>query len=186
MAGAQVLFKLDDHELRDLIARTGDRIKDLKPVMKNFGKYMELTTKDRFRDETSPYGKKWAALDPDYEAWKKQQPSAIDKILQMDGYLILVHAEPDKSGLTLESNRPYAAIHQKGGTISKTVTVREHLRKIDQAFGKPIKKRSVLVKAHSMQMNTTIKARPFLGFSNEDIAEFQETLKGWLLLGTKS
>lgn len=185
MAGAQVLFQLDDHELRDLIARTGDRIKNVHPAMKAFGEYMVLTTKDRFRDETSPDGKKWAALDPDYEAWKKQN-NKIGKILQMDGYLILAHAKPDKTGLTLESNRPYAALHQYGGTISKTVAVREHLRTIDQAFGKPIAKRSVLVKAHSMQMNTTIKARPFLGYSDADIAEFMDTIKDYLFLGAKS
>lgn len=49
------------------------------------------------------------------------------------------------------SNLKYAAAHEYG--FRGTVSVREHLRQIKQAFGRPIQPTSVLVSAHSRNMN---------------------------------
>jgi phage gpG-like protein len=48
-------------------------------------------------------------------------------------------------------NTPYAAIHEYG--FQGVVNVREHLRTITQAFGKPIAPREIAVRAHPMSMN---------------------------------
>lgn len=56
------------------------------------------------------------------------------------------------------STAKYAAAHEYGFT--GTVEVREHVRRITQAFGRPITPREVLVASHSMRMN--IPERSFL------------------------
>ncbi len=50
---------------------------------------------------------------------------------------------------------PYAQIHNEGGTINKTVTVKAHSRKR--------KGRSENVKSHRRKMNTTLPKRQFIG-----------------------
>lgn len=52
----------------------------------------------------------------------------------------------------------YAPAHEYG--FKGSVTVREHMRQIKQAFGRPIEPKSVTVRAHSMQMN--LPERSFL------------------------
>lgn len=50
----------------------------------------------------------------------------------------------------VSTNVPYAQIHNEGGTISKTVSVKAHLRK------------RIVIKSHQRKMNTEITARPFM------------------------
>mgnify|MGYP001039274742 CR=1 FL=1 len=118
MAGARVLYQFDDRELREMIQQTGDRIKNVLPAMKAFGEYMVMATQDRFAAEKAPDGSGWKALSPRTENWKEEH-GKIDKILQQDGYLRLIHYTPDNAGLTLSSNRKYAAIHQYGGMAGR-------------------------------------------------------------------
>ena len=56
---------------------------------------------------------------------------------------------------------PYAQIHNEGGTIQKTVTVREHQRRITRGR----KGGRAMVKTHKRKMNLTIKKRQFIGES---------------------
>ena len=52
---------------------------------------------------------------------------------------------------------PYAQIHNEGGSIKKTVPVRQHERKISRGRAK--------VKAHSRNMNLKVPKRQFIGNS---------------------
>lgn len=61
----------------------------------------------------------------------------------------------------------YAFIHEFG--LSAAVSIKEHLRHIKQAFGKPITPRDVLVKAHSRTVN--FKERRFMRDSLDEIAK---------------
>ncbi len=70
--------------------------------------------------------------------------------------------------LYVGTNVKYAAIHHFGGKIKKNATVKKHWRYMDQAFGKPIPARNVLVASHKRQMNTQIEARPYLRVQNSD------------------
>lgn len=57
------------------------------------------------------------------------------------------------------ANTPYAAAHEYG--TRQTVVVREHLREITQAFGRPLKfPVAVTVRSHDMDMN--LPPRSFL------------------------
>lgn len=182
MAGAHVLFVWNDKEVSDLLKQVAGRVSDLTPAMRTFGKYMVTATDDRFAAEKAPDGSPWKKLSPITVASKKKM-GKINKILQQDGYLKLIHATPQKRGLTLWSNRKYAAIHQFGGPISKTEHVKSHWRSMTQAFGKPIPARSVRVEAHDRHMSIDIPKREFLGFSKADQAELSETIKDYILLG---
>lgn len=66
--------------------------------------------------------------------------------------------------ITYFSKVPYANTHEQG--FSGTVSVSAHQRTITQAFGKPIKKKQVSVRAHSKRL--TIPARPYLQPAAED------------------
>ncbi|SHK69561.1 phage virion morphogenesis protein [Epilithonimonas mollis] len=90
---------------------------------------------------------------------------SIRKISSGDGYVII------------GSDVPYAKIHNEGGTISKTATVKAHDRKrtvrtVSSKTGKKLKRRVDTgdisrVKAHTRKMNLTIPKRQFMGESKE-------------------
>lgn len=65
----------------------------------------------------------------------------------------------------VSSNVKYARIHEYG--FKGTVTVRESLRTIKQAFGRPIEARQVSVRAHSRRMD--LPARSFLRSALADL-----------------
>lgn len=65
---------------------------------------------------------------------------------------------PDSITGTVGTNVVYARAHEFG--LDRVVTVREHLRHITQAFGRPIPPKDVLVRAHPMHMH--LKERSFL------------------------
>lgn len=72
------------------------------------------------------------------------------------------------TSVSVGTNVKYAAIHQFGGSINKTVLVRPHKRLITQAFGRSITPRFTPVKGHAMRMKITIPARPFLMIQDSD------------------
>lgn len=61
----------------------------------------------------------------------------------------------------------YAFIHEFG--LSAALSIKEHLRHIKQAFGRPITPRDVLVKAHSRNVN--VKGKRFMRDSLDEIAK---------------
>lgn len=62
------------------------------------------------------------------------------------------------------TNVPYARAHEKG--FRGMVSISAHQRTITQAFGKPIQKKQVSVRAHSKRL--AIPARPYLAPAAED------------------
>lgn len=62
----------------------------------------------------------------------------------------------------------YAAAHEYG--FQGTVAVREHMRTIKQAFGRPIDEKTISVRAHSMRMNL-----PERSFMRSALAEMSES-----------
>jgi phage virion morphogenesis protein len=114
MAGDGVLFKWDDKDLQAMIARSIGNIKDMTPVMKSFSEYMVTQTDKRFMDEKAPDGSPWQKLSSITLA-RKARLNKIDKILQQDGYLRLVHPHADKDSAGVYSDRIYTAIHNRGG-----------------------------------------------------------------------
>ena len=93
--------------------------------------------------------------------WEKSQRAKAEggRTLSLSGKLrnsISYKISGDK--ITFGTNIIYAKIHQFGGHLNKTVTVKEHERNIKTAFGKALDNvKKVTVKSHSRKMNTKIK-----------------------------
>jgi phage virion morphogenesis protein len=153
MAGDGVAYEWDDEEFQKLLSAAIGRIENFEPAMKSFADYMVTRTAERFEKEQAPDGSQWEPLKPATLA-EKQASGKIDKILQRNGFLRLVHPKADKDSGGVYSSRIYAAIHNRGGMAGP---------------GRKVK----------------IPKREFLGFNDEDIKEFQETTKDWIIMGRK-
>lgn len=153
MASAGVAFEIDDRDFKELIARVGEAINDMGEIMEGFADYMVLQTKDRFEREETPDGSGWEPLSPITLALKSKKTN-LNKILQQNGHLILVHPESDNTSSGIYSDRVYSAIHQYGGQAGPNRSV-------------------------------TIPKREYLGFNDDDIKEFQKTVKDWIIMGAR-
>jgi len=153
MAGDGVAYEWDDRAFQQLLKETVGRVRNFTPAMKSFSEYMVTATADRFDREQAPDGSAWQALKP-ATVMEKQASGKIDKILQRNGFLRLVHPKATRDSAGVYSNRVYAAIHNRGGMAGPGRRVR-------------------------------IPKREFLGFSNADIKEFQNTVKDWIVMGRK-
>lgn len=65
----------------------------------------------------------------------------------------------------------YGRAHEFG--VEKTVTVKEHLRTIKQAWGRAIEPKAITVRAHTMKMNL-----PERSFLRSSLREFREAIVG--------
>ncbi|MBU1193966.1 MAG: phage virion morphogenesis protein [Proteobacteria bacterium] len=122
MAGDGVHFIFDDTGLQQALKSASGRISNMNPVMKAFSEYMVMQTDDRFKKEQAPDGSRWQALSP-MTVKRKADQGKMDKILQQDGYLRLVHPHADKDSAGIYSDRIYAAIHNRGGKAGRNRSV---------------------------------------------------------------
>jgi len=70
----------------------------------------------------------------------------------------------------ISSRKPYAMAHEFG--FNGTVTVKEHMRQIRQAFGKPISPVTVQVRTHTMHMHL-----PERSFLRSSLREMETEIK---------
>lgn len=124
---------------------------DLKPLMQDFGVYLETATGLRFEDEEAPDGAKWQQSARAREDGGK----TLTDTAQLKGS---IHSIAGRDRVEVGSNKIYAGIHQFGGTIRA---------KSDRglAFTLPGKL------GFRRVMEVEMPARPFLGLSSEDEAE---------------
>jgi phage gpG-like protein len=73
----------------------------------------------------------------------------------------------DGAGFSLSSALPYAPVHEYG--FSGTQNVRESLRTVKQAFGRPISPVQATVRAHSRKVN--LPERSFLGSTLRELEQ---------------
>jgi phage gpG-like protein len=103
-----------------------------------------------------------------------------------------IHARADKDKVVIGTNKIYAAVHQfgakKGSFGAVEAGIKTHMRKITQAFGRPVKARKITVRAHTRKMKLPwgdIPARPFMMAQDEDWDEIRESLNDFILAGGK-
>ena len=141
--------KLDPNYLR--------KLNELQKLYRKFpdmaGITAERFSKDRF------VRKNW--LDETAEQWKPRKKKAPGSLMVGKGSGRLKRSirrtKVTRNSVTIATDVPYAQIHNEGGTINKTVTVKAHSRKR--------KGRSENVKSHRRKMNTTLPKRQFIGES---------------------
>lgn len=132
---------------------------DTKGIMNTLAEGIRTSTVERFSAEKSPEGKKW-----------KPSTRALDEggktLTKTTRLKSSIHAESGAAGFAVGTNTVYAATHQFGASR----TVRANKKKcLKFQIGKR------WVSAKEVQVN--IPARPFLGVSEEDHQEIQDTLQ---------
>lgn len=113
------------------------------------------TANQGFTDESL---EKWKELKESSKKRKTRANGSTPGILTDKGHLrdsINWEGDFNKGEVIMSSDKPYAQIHNQGGTISGTASVKAHTRN-----GKN-------VKAHTRKVNITIPKRQFMGPSKK-------------------
>ncbi len=115
MAGAR--FILDTSTLKPLEARVRVMASmDTSALMPRLGEYLQRSTQDRFKSQTSPDGATWDVLAPRTLARKEKKKLNPGKVLTERGFLRkgIAWQLLNKSTVEVGSNLKYAATHQFG------------------------------------------------------------------------
>lgn len=121
------------------------------------------STLERFRQGRAPDGRRWA---PSQRALLEGGKTLI-KTAQLRNS---IHAKSDATGFAVGTNVKHAATHQFGDP-GRTIRARKKKALRFQVGGRWVSKKQVRV---------TIPARPFLGLSEEDMRELQETVEDFV------
>ena len=115
MAGAHIRVDVENEATQLAVGRVLTVLDRPSELMRDIAQYLWNTTRERFKTQTDPSGKKWAPLNP---AYRESKPKNKDKILTLNGYLSssLVEQHTDQEAI-VGFDSVYAAIHQFGGVI---------------------------------------------------------------------
>ncbi len=165
-------FKYDKLPVERRLRKVLSRMDDLTPAMTECGLVLLGSVARNFKDGGRPV------------RWKPSARAAA-------GGKTLIDTARLKNSMTMRAGRrhvavgtnvAYAAIHQFGGRINKTVAVRAHRRLLVQVFGHKVTVRRVRVRAHSRKMDIKIPARPFLMVQDEDKRIMRRILGDYICL----
>lgn len=131
-----------------------DKTPFLKKMSEQAGVIAVNFTKERFVQ------KNW--IDKSRNPWKPRKTKGKGSLLVQSGRLkrSIKKLSSGKFYVFIGSTAPYAQIHNEGGTISKSVTVRSHNR------GNGRRRRNHRVRSYTRRMNIKIPKRQFLGNSS--------------------
>ncbi len=116
-------------------------------ILEPIGDELRASARERFRDGVGPDGEAWA---PSLRVKLNGGQTLLD-----DGYLQeSIRDDVFDDAVEIGSDRPYAAIHQFGGTITAKTSGGLRFRLADGA--------------HRRVQSVKMPARPFLGLSAED------------------
>jgi len=102
--------------------------------------------------------------DKTFEKWEDKADGSASNLIENGHLRRSIRKKTTKRMLITSADRKYAALHNDGGTIQETVTVKEHTRQAHTRAGKRIKAHKV--RTHTRTMNTTYPKRQFMGHSD--------------------
>jgi phage virion morphogenesis protein len=142
-----VKVEINVEQLSNILNQTVQTLSNPKALFGEIGETLLEIHHIRFAQQQAPDGTPWQPLSTWYQQSKKRN---ADKILTLDGHLRgTLRCQATNDSVVFGSDRPYAAIHQFGGTITPKTG------KALNVFGRPLKR-------------VTIPARPWLGLSSND------------------
>lgn len=154
MTGIRTEFSFNDSALRRELRERLRRLEDTEPLLKSIGEEMLPRINERFKEERGPDGNSWAPLAArTIRARSKRHGNSPLTILRMRGHLA-GSLNYQVSGDSLKIGT--------GGEV-------EAYAAIHQFGGQAGKNHKV-----------TIKARPYLGFADDDMAVIEEEVAGFL------
>lgn len=140
-------------------------VEDFSAVSPAIAQLLENSVRRNFREGGRP--EKWPAskrADGDAGYGNETGQTLIDTARLMNSII----GEGDDTSVRVGTNADYAAAHNFGVDKEITQQVREHVRRITQAFGKPIDLTAVMVKPHSRKIHMKLPAREFMLIQDED------------------
>jgi len=165
---------LDLTETQAAIEAIGDRARNMRPVMVSVREQMRYSTDQNFNVGGRP---RWT---PSEKTRKGRGKTLIGKSRLWHS----VKYEVGDDRLTISSNLPYSAVHQKGFKGKVKQHVRPHHRTITQAFGRSISPKRIQVKrGFYRQFMQNIPARPYIVVQREDTEYTQKRLLRWVTEG---
>lgn len=157
MSGISLDIEIKDHGVHDGFTRLITVMENTTPVMAAIGTGLVSSTHRRFVSQTTPAGDKWAALNPDYKATKRNSRILTESGRVRDS----INSRPSNDAVRVGTNVIYAAPHQFGATITpKSATHLVFRMGSGMAFAKSV----------------TLPARPFLGISADDEEMIADTV----------
>lgn len=155
MSGAAFKVELDDAKVQRIFARLTASASNLTPLFAEIGSALEESTRQRFTTERAPDGQPWEPIDPDWLATKKARGFNAG-ILKMRGDLA--------NSIHYEASSDYVEIIA-GPTEYAAV----------HQFGGQAGRRGA----------SNLPARPFLGVSDDDLAEIRDAADSYLEKATR-
>lgn len=163
----KIIGKIDARKLRKRLGTAERRAKNLRPAMLSIKNIVQSSVEENFVRQGRP--KKWTDLAESTKRIRRRRKKWPGMILQVSGQLASsVNSRVDKNVVVVGSNKPYAKIHDEGGTVNHPGT--------NNGFGKGIP-----IPPHRIK----IPARPFLLFQDDDLDEAQQILLDHLVSGLK-
>ena len=169
MTGSSLTYTIQSEEVQRAFKQLERAVKNTKPIMNAVGTALVEGTHQRFEREVGPDGVAWASLNSGYAAGKRG-PGILRESGMRGGLMGSITRKASKDTVEVGTNKVYAAIHQFGGTISS-----KSGGYLSFAIG------GQFVRVRSV----TIKARPFIGISQEDERNVAEVVEGALLRATR-
>lgn len=148
-------------------------VENFSSVSSAIAQLLENSVRRNFREGGRP--EKWPAskrADGDAGYGNESGQTLVDTARLMNSII----GEGDKTSVRVGTNVDYAAAHNFGVDKEITQQVREHVRRITQAFGKPIDLTAVTVKPHSRKIHMKLPAREFMLIQDEDWEDIAEVV----------
>lgn len=158
-----------DRTQRLLLAGVAD-FSDVSPAI---AQLLENSVRQNFRDGGRPDA--WPAskrADGQAAYGNESGQTLVDTARLMNSIV----GEGFKDKVTVGTNVEYAAAHNFGIDKEIEQQVREHVRRISQAFGKPIEMKAVTVKAHGRKIHMQLPAREFMLIQDEDWLDIEDII----------
>ena len=148
-----IVINYDDADVLSMLTKLHERMGDLRPVMQEIAGYMHDSSEQAFANQRDPVtGDPW----PEFSDTTLQlRPDRAGGQLLRDSAQLVGSLMQESDGLSAyyATDKPYAAMHQFGGTTSP----------------------------RSMIPNVEIPARPFLGLDDVAKEDILDMLAGYLV-----
>jgi phage virion morphogenesis protein len=175
----QIDVEIQDEQVRQMLSSLATRINDMTPAMRRIAGIMADSVEENFERGGRPV--RW----PMSRRAEEESGQTLQKTGRLAGSLV---PKATANEAIVGTNVKYAAVHQFGakkgsfGTIA--VSVKDYVRKINQAFGKQLKgTMAVKVRAHTRNQKLpwgNIPARPFMMIQDEDWDEIKASLADYI------
>lgn len=136
---------------------------DRKGINKTLAEGVRSSTRQRFKRQVSPEGKRWQ---PSIRAQAEAGVTLSDSGRLKNS----IRARSDASGFAVGTNVIYASTHQLGAQ-GRTIRAKTAKGLVFRAGGRWVRAKAVRV---------TIPARPFLGLSEDDMEEIRAAMEAAL------